>query len=158
MYHGIWQDRNFASSRLSANSKLQVLERQDRQADEVPPCRDCNALVSLPASPVLLLDFHCALRGDADVRFGAVSRPIVVVFNMRDGYDIYPLSGISTLLNDCKENAPVFICPVALDAEAGLVWGTWGHRGRIRVWSSRSGRVVGEADHLARVHGLRVRL
>lgn len=63
---------------------------------------------------------------------------------MRDGYDIYPLTGLSTLSNNCRQDGPVPPYPALIDPQARLVWGTVGNKGRLRAWSIKSGRAVGE--------------
>jgi hypothetical protein len=89
------------------------------------------------------------------VRFNDASQPEVVVYNMRDGYDIYPLTGLTTFKTECDSEKSVTLRPVIFGG-GSIVWGHWGISGILRAWSTKSGRTVGEFDHGGRVHGLRV--
>jgi len=82
--------------------------------------------------------------------------PRAAVFNMRDGYDIYPLTGLATLQADCQPEAQVVLRPVAFGWQGSIVWGHWGKSGAIRAWSTSSGRIVVELNHSNRVAGLTV--
>ena len=95
-------------------------------------------------------------RGNADVIFKTNYGPEAAAFNMRDGYDVYPLSGMITLDAHCENDCPVFLRPVVFNHEGSIIFGSWGGTGQIRAWSAKSGRVVGQFDHRGRVHGLKV--
>jgi hypothetical protein len=75
---------------------------------------------------------------------------------MRDGYDIYPLTGLTTLRTECDSEKTVSLRPAVFGGRTSIVWGSWGKSGVLRAWSTKSGRTVGELDHGMRVCGLRV--
>jgi hypothetical protein len=75
---------------------------------------------------------------------------------MRDGYDIYPLTGLPTLLAECDSDKVATLRPVVFGKQGSLVWGQVGKKGTLRAWSTKSGRTVGELDHGSRVCGLKV--
>lgn len=88
--------------------------------------------------------------------FNGSLHPKAVIYNMRDGYDIYPLTGMTTLLADCHSESPMKLRPVAFGRGGSIVWGHCGNAGILRAWSTKSGRIVGEFDHGSQVRGLKV--
>lgn len=85
------------------------------------------------------------------------NRARIAAFNMRDGYDVYPLSGLLSLINGCDENSATVICPVAFDPSLSVVWGSYQHT-KLRGWSALSSRLLAEADHGAPIRGVKVGL
>jgi len=96
----------------------------------------------------------CLSSGHVDIKF-VDKKTRIAAFNMRDGYDMYPLSGMLPLVNECDRDPSRKICPVAFDPISEIVWGSW-QVDKIRAWSTRSGRVLAEGNHGTRVTGLKV--
>ena len=88
--------------------------------------------------------------------FNGSLHPKAVIHNMRDGYDIYPLTGMTTLLADCQSERFTKLRPVVFGRDGSIVWGHCGNAGVLRAWSTKSGRIVGELDHGSWVCGLKV--
>ncbi|KAF8295329.1 WD40 repeat-like protein [Clavulina sp. PMI_390] len=94
--------------------------------------------------------------GWVDIKFENEEAVQAAVFNLRDGFDVYPLWGLATMDARCPSTEDMQVQPVVFSSDGNIVWGAHGTDGGVSAWSSRSGRklLVLPADGMAPVMGL----